>query len=337
MDYKAAIERARTPGELVWHYTTLDTLGLILQNNYLLATEVSFQNDIRETSTADAAFREALEALSFDDRYMLFAREALQYLDREDTWQPTLTSVSHELTRNARFILCASDDPDSLYAWRTYAQGGIGCAIGLDPKVQLGVVDPGPNPGPRRVRHWRQVVYQPARVREAAHRGLRNLGEQWLAARDGGRSEQDADEAFAVIVRHLTEVRSDVRSRAKDPAFSDEHEQRVTVETVSYRALLTTSSSMGPRPHVRLVASENGRWGEICERGDTAPKLPIRAVRLGPDAPDSASAGTQWLLLANGYLLDPDYADDDDPDPFTPQTWANSVVIDHSMHPYRSR
>lgn len=66
MDYAAAIARARTGGELVWHYTTLDTLALILQGNSLLATEVSFQNDIRETLTADAAFKEALEALQAD-------------------------------------------------------------------------------------------------------------------------------------------------------------------------------------------------------------------------------------------------------------------------------
>lgn len=333
------MKRARSSGELVWHYTTLDTLALILQSNSLLATEVSFQNDIRETSTADAAFREALEELNVDEKYRAyrsFARESLEYLNHEDGWQPTFASVSYELTRNARFIFCASDDPDSLYAWRTYAQGGIGCAIGLDPKVQLGVVDPDPSPMPRRVRHWRQVIYRPAMVRQAARRALLRLGDQWLAVHELDRTEEHANEAFGLIIRHLMEARSDVRSRAKDPAFSDEHEQRVTVETVSHKALITTSSSMGPRPHVRLVASKRGKWGEACESSTDAPKLPIRAVRLGPDAPDSASAATQWLLLANGYLLDPDYAGDD-PGPLTPPTWEKSVIIDRSEHPYRSR
>jgi hypothetical protein len=30
MDNAAAMARARTKGELVWHYTTLDTLALVL-------------------------------------------------------------------------------------------------------------------------------------------------------------------------------------------------------------------------------------------------------------------------------------------------------------------
>lgn len=74
MDYDRALDRARTPGGLVWHYTTLDTLALILQNNFLLATGVSFQNDIRETSTADAVFREVLESMAVDDSHSHFTR-----------------------------------------------------------------------------------------------------------------------------------------------------------------------------------------------------------------------------------------------------------------------
>lgn len=259
VEHADAVNRARTSGELVWHYTTLDTLGLILQSNALLATEVSFQNDIRETSTADLAFRAALEELTLEREYASFAREALRFLDDEDKWQPFTGTVSHELTRNARFILCASDDPDSLYAWRTYASGGIGCAIGLDPDVRLGVVDPEPNPVARSVRHWRQVVYQPAQTRRAAMRPLERLGDQWLKTRHADPSELGADSAFGLMFHYLTEARSDVRSRAKDPAFSDAHEQRVTVEHVSHRALLTTPSKMGPRPHVRLVASAQAK------------------------------------------------------------------------------
>jgi len=337
MDFHAALRRSRTPGDLVWHYTTLDTLALILQSNSLLATEVSFQNDIRETVTADAAFREALTSLKAVDKYHQFARAALRFLDDEDQWQATVSSVSQELTRNARFILCASNDPDSLYAWRTYAHGGISCAIGLDPKVALGVVDPDANPSQHRVRHWRPVVYSPAKIRQEAERILVRLGDQWLRERGDGLTEHSADAAFGVIVTNLAEARSRVRASAKDPAFADEHEQRVTVDGVSFKALMTTPSSMGPRPQVRLVASSQRRWGERHERADVAPKLPIRAIRLGPDAPDSAKPATQWLLLANGYQLDPDYADDDDPGPHTPLTWERTVILDRSAHPYRSR
>ena len=337
MDYNAARERARSQGDLVWHYTTLDTLALILQSNSLLATEVSFQNDIRETLTADAAFTEALEQLTEDSTYGLFARQALSFLNDEASWDPSFGLPSLELTRNARFILCASNDPDSLYAWRTYSNGGIGCAIGLDPKVPLGIVDPKHHPAPHRIRHWRHVVYQPGKVRAAAKEVLSKLGDQWIAAHARDVAEEGSQDAFGLLITHLAEARSDVRSRAKDPAFSDEHEQRVTVESFSIKALITTPSSMGPRPHVKLVTSAAGKWGETFESADAAPKLPIRAIRLGPDAPESATAATRWLLTANDYEIDPTFVDDGTPPPYMRQTWEETVILDRSAHPYRSR
>lgn len=337
MDNAAALERARTEGALVWHYTTLETLTLILQANSLLATEVSFQNDIRETSTADAAFRDALRGLTGVAKYRNFAEQALRFLEDETSWDISLGEPSKELMRDARFILCASDDPDSLYAWRTYSTGGIGCAVGLDPAIPLGIVDPGQIYAPRVVRNWRKVVYQPGKTRQAAERVLTKLGDQWNEFFAFGSDEEAAGEAFSLLITHLAEARADVRSRAKDPSFSDEHEQRVTVESFSREALLTTPSSMGPRPHVRLVTSPNGRWGEAVPSAAAAPKLPIRAVRLGPDAPQSATAATQWLLIANKYEIDPGYVDDGTPAPYMQQTWEETVVLDSSAHPYRSR
>lgn len=334
MDHSAAMLRARTPGELVWHYTNLDTLSTILQTNSVLATEVSFQNDIRETSTADAAFREALEKMLDEKRFKRFAREALRFLDDEDNWRVFLPSVTQDLTRNARFILCASNDPDSLYSWRTYSQHGIGCAIGIDPLQPLGVVDQ--QPSPHRIRHWRRVVYSPAQTRAEARKHLVRMGEEWITAR-APETEKAADDAIGIVVTKLAEARSMVRSLAKDPAFKDEDEQRVTDETVSYSALMTTSSSMGPRPQVRLVASDNGQWGKTFPSAHSAPKLPIRAIRLGPNAPDSAMAATQWLLLANGYPVDPLFVDEEDVGPHSAMTWERSVVLDRSTHPYRSR
>lgn len=335
MDYDTAVDRAQTPGKLVWHYTNLDTLTLILQSNCLLATEVSFQNDIRETSTADSAFMEVLGEISNNVRYSRFARDALTFLRREDDEDPSFVGLAGELVRKARFILCASNDPDSLYAWRTYAQGGIGCAIGLDPGVPLGVVNPKSSHQAPRIRHWRKVTYSPSKTHNEARRLLERLGEEWLVAHEEDTKSEGSQEAMRLLITHLTEVRSSVRAIAKDPAFADENEHRVTVEDVPADALTITPSSMGPRPHVRLVTSGAHRWGEVYPRGDLAPRLPIRAIRLGPNAPESARTATQWLLLSSGYRIDPDYAGDD----FRPysMTWEDTVLLRTSAHPYRSR
>lgn len=334
MDHAAAMARARTPGELVWHYATLDTLTLILQSNSLLATEVSFQNDIRETSTADSAFREALEAMRLDPDDAGFARNALDLLrDIDSGLASSRDSIVGEFTRDARFILCGTDDPDSLYAWRTYAHDGIGCAIGLDPSVALGIVDPYPSSIQHRIRHWRPVVYEPEETIDVARSLLRQLRQQWLEARGGSPTEVSVNSAFGILIANLTEVRSRVRAIAKDPSFQDEHEQRVTVESLTRHAIVTTPSSMGPRPHVRLVAAEHGFWGRAVADASEAPRLPIRAIRLGPNAPDSALTATKWLLFTNGYDLDPVYVEEHS----TATTFATSVVLDTSRHPYRTR
>lgn len=337
MDHDAALKRAHTPGTLVWHYTSLDTLALILRSNALLATEVGFQNDIRETETADEAFTAALEELKRDAKYGLFASHALQMLGDLSSGRVRRPSRERDLLEDARFILCASDDPDSLYAWRTYASGGIGCAIGLDPEIPLGVVDP--REGTHRMRHWRKVRYKPEEIRDIALTVLSSLGHQWNIANARDAHLESSGEAFLLLLRQLTVARSHVRAYAKDASFEDEHEQRITLETVSLDAVLFTPSSMGPRPHVQIVGSEGHRFGISYRSAAAAKKLPIRAVRLGPGAPDSAVTSAEWLLVANGYGLDPIHVveQDDDGDFHDWEDWTSTVVIDRSSHPYRSR
>lgn len=337
MDHDEAIDRARTPGALVWHYTNLDTLALILRSNALLATEVGFQNDIRETRTADDAFVAALNELTGHAKYGLFAAHALEMLDDLSSGEVRLPSRERDLLEDARFILCASDDPDSLYAWRTYASGGIGCAIGLDPSVPLGVVDP--REGTHRMRHWRKVLYQPEEIRDISLKVLTTLGHRWNIAKAEETEAEKSDSAFILLLHELTVARSHVRAYAKDVSFEEEHEQRITLETVSLDAIMFTPSSMGPRPHVQIVGSDGHRFGLSYPTANEARKLPIRAMRLAPGAPDSAVTSTEWLLVTHGYRLDPDHRveEDDDGEFHDWEEWTDSVVIDRSSHPYRSR
>ncbi|MFJ4253740.1 hypothetical protein [Microbacterium sp. NPDC090003] len=144
MDEQGA--RARIGGGLIWHYTSLDVLATILESNCLLATEVSFQNDIRETVTADEALAAALTDLKADATMSAFAYSASRLLNDLDSGMHLSGSTESGLLENSRFIVCASADSDSLYAWRTYGNtSSIGCAIGLDPSATLGVVAPDPN------------------------------------------------------------------------------------------------------------------------------------------------------------------------------------------------
>lgn len=329
MDLYTAYDRAATEGALVWHYTSLDTLTRILDNNYLLATEVAFQNDIRETVTADSAFKAALDVLASDDGFSTFAHSAHRLLEDLDSGAHLAGSTEAALTEKSRFIVCTSVDSDSLYAWRTYAGGNsIGCAIGLDPAVPLGVVDPDPPRWGYRLTSWTPVIYERDTITQVAVAELARLGTEWNRQSDG--TEDGSSYAFGLLVSHLDTVRSQIRALAKDPSFSDEREQRLTVEGIRRRTPLTfTPSTMGPRPHVRLAVAE--RWGQSINTATTAPRLPIRAVKLGPDAPQIAETSLQWLLMGHGYSLDALHISQG------ASTWEESVLILRSAHPYRSR
>ena len=61
-----------------------------------------------------------------------------------------------------------------------------------------------------------------------------------------------------------------------------------------------------------LVSAEGHGRGKDYPSAEAAPKLPIRRIWLGRNAPDSALTVTQWLLIANGSGLDSDYADGGD-------------------------
>ncbi|SDS76904.1 hypothetical protein [Microbacterium paraoxydans] len=334
MNRDEAQARVVTEGALVWHYTSLDTVNRILENNYLLATEVSFQNDIRETVTADDAFKEALDVLSADPSFSRFVGSTRQLLGDLENGMHLGGSLDGALVDNARFILCSSGDPDSLYAWRTYGtSGAIGCAIGLDPAVPLGVVvDPTHAAGGYPVRGWTEVIYSPETVAQIAEAELITLGNSWNLEMSG-EDEQAAASAFNLLITHLEMARSRVRAVAKDPSFADERERRVTMEgigRVSPMPLTFTPSSMGPRPHVRLATAPT--WGSVVPGAHSAPRLPIRAIKLGPDAPEIAEVSAQWMLRANGYYLDGIPVRSGWPD-----DWEHTVIVARSRHPYRSR
>lgn len=328
MEKRAAQERTVSNGGLVWHYTSVDTLSLILQTNCFLATEVSFQNDIRETETADGAFEHALYAMQSEPRFERFASNSLSFLADLNG-----RAIPRTRTTDARFILCASEAPDSLYAWRTYgSKTSFGCAIGLDPNAPLGIVDP--TSGPQSASgsdtlNWRRVVYDREDCVAVATEQLTELAVEWNALRDSG-EQHDFDYAFGLLVGEIQRLRSDLRAVAKDPSFSDEQERRITYDgAVGTEMLSTTPSPMGPRPHVKVAPAE--RWGTSVPSIEAAGRLPIRAVRVGPDAPKSAEASVEWALLAQGYPLEPT--------PFehhAGESWADTVLVSRSRHPYRA-
>lgn len=327
-----ARERAARRGGLVWHYTSLDTLKLILESNSFLATEVSFQNDIRETETADAVVGGVLSDMMNDQKTELFARRSLRALDEVDRGFLSGQWTEEQILKTARFILCASEEPDSLYAWRTYGGTGIGCAIGLDPSVPLGVVGRPETDRQPTSEGWLPAMYGAKKPRKLAERLFRDLAADWNAQWAQTQDPPFVWGMFDIEYEQVPNARASVRARAKDASFEDEREHRVTITDNLNPSMITfTASSMGPRPHLRLAVAD--QWGATVPSVAEAPKLPIRAIRLGPSAPPIATKSAEWMLVAHGYVLD---GYPGEPEFQGPQDWSKAVLITQSAHPYRT-
>lgn len=345
MTYERTIEHLHAK-RLVWHYTTLDALQLILESRTLLATEVNYQNDPREPETANDVIEEALRGLSKDSEYAAFSRSALQWFKTYRENNGFIDGRSGALIGESRFIFCASSDPDNLYAWRTYAAASrTGCAIGLDPEVPLGLVgDPNVTASVNYSR-WSDVIYDPLELAGFAADKLKGVADLWNRVNaedsdDAKRQEQQGtpeheieyrDHAFGVLITDFSKATAEITAVAKHASYAGEHETRLTASPASH-AVVFSPGVDGPRPRVRVASSE--RWGQVLASAED--RLPIRAIVLAPNAGRQALTTAQWLLYANNYPLDPLPEIDESREP--PLLYHDSsrvVSIVRSAHPYR--
>jgi hypothetical protein len=331
---------------LVWHYTTLEALQIILETKTFLATEVSYQNDPQEPETANDAIRQALRELGSESDFAHFSSEALGWHREWHDHNSFIRGGVGGLIGNSRFIFCGSTDPDNLYAWRTYAAGRrTGCAVGISPDAPLGVVGGADNRGSVGFRAWSEVIYERERLRQYSVDKLRTVGilwnremsriRLWLEAQQAGKHIDqlgvDTSPAFRYLLTDFADTVADITAIAKHVSFLDERETRVTFSDAAFGVVFSPGSD-GPRPRVRLTSSE--RWGEVMEKATD--RLPIRAIVLAPNAGREAQTTAEWLLYANGYPLDPQESiDESGPYPVLRFDPTKAVQIYRSRHPYR--
>lgn len=314
--------------KLVWHYTSLSALIPILQNNSLIATEVAFQNDPYEEYSALNAMSSLLDRAGEASGVERFSSQALatfEVLQERSAYDAN----ADRLLAASRFIVCASVNGDSLYAWRTYGSvGSIGCAIGLDRSKPLGVIN---SPNTVEATSWQNVIYSEKELDATLLPQFVDLATRWKAA-----TEDEHVDSAQLLLTGLDTLWSEVRACAKHASYRDEEEARVTIITPKKQSVGFRDGKFGPRPHVLLGAADN--WGEPST--GTAP-LPIRSIRLGPDAPDAAIQSVQWLLATNGYVIDAEYELDEYVDDFgylqQSGSWNSAQVVDieRSIHAYR--
>jgi len=303
---------------LVWHYTSLGTLVDILKGRSLRATEVRFQNDPHEARSARNALAALLERAAARESAGSFASYAMQILDGMHAL--TEWEINEErLLKNSRFVLCASRNEDSLYAWRTYGSvGAIGCAIGLDRRKPLGIVG---KPAAH-IDDWTDVAYTSDDLGPEFLAELQDFADEWTRNRD----PRQEDPQTGILMPWLDRLWPAIRSRAKHPSYLEEQEARITLHAPEPDSISFSDGRFGPRPYVRLGATT--KWG-LPSTGESL--LPIRCIRLAPDAPDAAFESARWILGMNGYRIDGSLVE-----PRYDLNTSDKVPVLASQHAYRN-
>lgn len=120
---KGKVEMSQIPND-IYHYTNLNSLSLILENQELWFTDIRFMNDSSELAFAHETFYKILKE-SFNDMY-LRGSKALGVKPEE--FVKKLTNSFHAEYYSASF----STKHDSLSMWRGYASPPSGVCIHFD-------------------------------------------------------------------------------------------------------------------------------------------------------------------------------------------------------------
>lgn len=120
-----------TPPPLLYHYTTMGTLLRMLENIdengklSLWASHIQYVNDRTESLIAEQLFRRMLQIyteMEFDDEPRR-PTEVRRYMEA------SFRLIFEELRQS--YIVCLSEQQDSLPMWHRYGNDGQGVAIGL--------------------------------------------------------------------------------------------------------------------------------------------------------------------------------------------------------------
>jgi hypothetical protein len=160
--------------------------------------------------------------------------------DMDDPWNFSINV--DRLLEGSRFLLCGSDDGDSMYCWRTYgAIGSVGCAIGLDPAIRLGIKESSGKYGAS----WQAVSYSSEELEEQVDMLIDEIVDEYQ------QSGTDTDAPnFGELIVGYARIRTLILSIAKSPSYADEKESRITVTN---RRPLQSSSALANRDLVRVA------------------------------------------------------------------------------------
>jgi hypothetical protein len=290
---------------LVWHYTSLNTLGLILEGKCFHATEATFHNDPNEENLANQAITNLItrkiDEHGEDSEWTQIQQDWLDIYSRPSLfWGEGRDDPRRVLLNSARFILCAST-PDNFHMWRTYgAIDDASCAIGLRRDTPLQIV---PSTEGHTVNisdslqraDWTKVTYTSGDGIEELFANLEAIYNDPMIKSRLALESLRSNKAVGRLIRQRHDswqnLKSTLFSTLKHPTYEHEKESRLTFKNSDASNICFKPSVGGPRPYIKVGVMKDGKMAN----------LPIEEVMLGPTANPESKRNLEWLLTFNGY------------------------------------
>jgi hypothetical protein len=245
----------------IYHYTSTEALYGILASNCFWMTDYRYLNDPSEFTHSLSIIELCLNCHSGE-----FPVGVLGQLKEFFNYTSSVTG-----NKVGPCILSFSQDGDSLYQWRAYADDGTGVCIGIEP----------PRGDDCYIRNLRRVIYDRKEQELLVQQRIKEFLD--ICGRHDIHSWKATHILYRVLMRLGTYL--------KHHAYRKEREWR-------YSNFMAGSSDMP----VRLTRRGLVPYFRATQIVDDNNKLPIREIRLGPrqDEPKSKYA-VELLLRQHGY------------------------------------
>lgn len=287
----------------VWHYTTRQSLPLIVSSHTFRLTSVRSLNDDAEIKLGHRRMRKTLNSLPHwhpDDPWSTDEIERLKNFRSE---------VEGAGFNGSAFVLSCSRRGDDNAQWQRYA-GWDGFAIALPQGVHMPVIGKEPlarTPGyleefPLR---WLPLAYKKRDQVAVAEKGWGRVSAQFLE-QDNAPSEWDYGNFF--YDRAVSEYVEAVAA-IKSKGYESEREIRYAVKYPDDPAAVhvrSVGNQGATAEYISVTGLSGDRFHSVEQeaqfyQGSPAP-LPILAIRVGPHAHyPSYGPATRKLLDDNGY------------------------------------
>lgn len=271
------------PEGAVWHYTDGGGAIGILRSRVLWATSIGSLNDAMEFQYGLAQLGDLLADVRASRHIHPLQKRFVEEVHAQGDEARGLSPL---------FVLCASEDGDSLSQWRGYG-GSVGHAIGLDPAARPAVLDESQpttrHTGDSVLPAWGRVLYRPDEQRDFLLRTLSFIAQQCPLPES---YEADAGEAVPRAVPWLLAA----LAYCKHPSFADEREVRLVLQAGNVQCMAFRATRFGVTPYIPVTFTE-GQQSFLPRTVPKAEHLPLAAVAIGPTAHGSTAADGMRLLL----------------------------------------